>query len=227
MEEKIAQLSRQVQMLTVLFFVLMLGFLFLVYKSYALNELLVTRNLIIKDEEGRTRIHMGFNDFNKPDRLRQDRINGISMLDTNGVDRIHIGQDGKLQVGGELYDRDVKGWSILFNEPSGDERGGFGFTDTDNSMGLGMDYPGAKGGEAIYLYAGPGLSFMTMNADIPSNSGVRDRIVLWQETEKDLSLFKLGDSKDSERILLRSEAGTPVLNVTDLDGNKKQLKIEN
>ena len=35
--------------------------------------------------------------------------------------------------------------------------------------------------------------------------GIRDRIVLWHETDKDLSMVKISDSKKDGRVILKAE----------------------
>lgn len=92
-------------------------------------------------------------------------------------------------MGGKVVDRQSEGWSLLINDPSGDERAGFGFQDDNNSVGLGLDYGGENGLEAIYLSASDSLAYLTVNANV--NKGHRDRIVLWHDGRKDLSMLKI------------------------------------
>ncbi|NVK83348.1 MAG: hypothetical protein HWE21_03450 [Cytophagia bacterium] len=189
------------------------------------NDIIHAKGIVIHDEEGKPRIAMGFPISNE-NRFRNDTLNGMVFMDEKGVDRIHLGQHGKLYLGGEYYERSNDGWSLFFNDGKGEERSGYGFSDDDNSVGLGMDYGGEFGGEAIYLYAAPGLAFMTLNADLQEQKGIRDRIVFWHETDKDLSIAKISDSKKDGRIFLKAEnGGNPVISLTDSLSN--QLTITN
>ena len=130
------------------------------------NDILYAKGIVIQDEDGNPRIKMGF-PFGNENRARKDTLNGMVFLDEKGMDRIHIGPHGKLFLGEKYYSRtNNEGWSLFFNDSKGEERSGYGFSDTDNSIGLGMDYGGEQGGEAIYLYAAPNIAFMTINADV-------------------------------------------------------------
>ena len=179
-------------------------------------EIIHAKGIVLEDDAGNDRIVMGFPIPTTDDRERTDPLSGIVMLSEDGKDRIHLGQNGKLFLGGTLYNRTITGYSLFFNDTNGEERSGYGFSDNDNSVGLGMDYPGEDGGEAIFLYAAPKMAFMTLNADLPENSGIRDRIVLWHETDEDLSIVKLSDSQKDGEIILRTQRGkTEILNETE------------
>jgi len=190
-----------------------------------LNEdrVIHAKGIVLHDQEGRPRMAIGFpieNQF----RRRDDTLSGMVFLDEGGMDRVHLSPHGKLYLGGEYYDRTNEGWSLFFNDEKGEERSGYGFSDSDNSVGLGMDYGGEHGGEAIYLYAAPGISFMTINADLQENQGIRDRIVLWHETEKDLSVMKVSDSQKDGRILFKAEKGnSPTMEYTDSLKRRKAI----
>jgi len=207
MENKIKSLEKM-QKIQSLVIVILIGVLvwFIIDSKESSKDVIYTKGLVIQDEEGNPRIKMGF-PFDNENRIRKDTLNGIVFLDEKGMDRIHLGQHGKLYLGGKYYERLNEGWSLFFNDSKGEERSGYGFSDDDNSVGLGMDYGGEYGGEAIYLYAAPKIAFMTINADIQEGKGIRDRIVLWHETDKDLSIAKISDSERDGRIVLKTERG--------------------
>ncbi|NVK51301.1 MAG: hypothetical protein HWD85_00080 [Flavobacteriaceae bacterium] len=186
------------------------------------EDVITAKGIVIVDDYGNPRIKMGF-PFDNRSRIRKDTLSGMVFMDEKGMDRIHLGPHGKLFLGNKYFDRANEGWSLFFNDSNGEERSGYGFSDDDNSVGLGMDYGGEDGGEAIYLYAAPNIAFMTINADLPENQGIRDRIVLWHETDKDLSIAKISDSKKDGRITLKAEKGNnPLVQTTDsLSINKK------
>ena len=185
MDKRIQSLERTTKIQTAIIAVLAIAMIWIALGSNPeSDEILRTKGLIIEDLDGKPRMALGFpieNQF----RQRNDTLSGLVLLDENVLDRVHLGKHGKLFLGGEYHDRLNEGWSLFFNDLNGEERSGYGFSDDDNSVGLGMDYGGKNGGEAIYLYAAPKIAFMTLNADLEENQGIRDRIVLWHETDKD------------------------------------------
>lgn len=204
MEKRIQQLERKSKFQTLIITILMVGFVALYLNQN--KDIIYAKGLVIQNDQGQARILMGF-PVDNLNRSRTDTLNGLVFLDEKGMDRVHLGTHGKLFLGGRYHDRLNQGYSLFFNDPKGEERSGYGFSDDDNSIGLGMDYGGEHGGEAIYLYAAPNIAFMTINADLQDGNGIRDRIVLWHETDKDLSLLKLSDSKKDGQIQLRTEKG--------------------
>ena len=209
MENRIKSLEKTTRIQTLIIIVLsvtMIGLYVSPILTSSNKDIIYTRGIVIEDENGKPRMAMGF-PIENTNRLRTDTLNGLVFMDENGMDRIHLGQHGKLYLGEKYLDRLNDGWSLFFNDSNGEERSGYGFSDDDNSVGLGMDYGGEFGGEAIYLYAAPNIAFMTINADLQQNKGVRDRIVLWHETNKDLSIFKLSDSKKDGSVIFKTEKG--------------------
>ncbi|WP_235299708.1 hypothetical protein [Portibacter marinus] len=225
MENRIKSLERKSKVQTVIILALAFALIWLYIKpvNKTNDDILQTKGIIIQDDIGNPRIAMGFPIDNQY-RKRKDTLNGLVFMDENGMDRIHLGQHGKLFLGGKYQERLNDGWSLFFNDSKGEERSGYGFSDDDNSIGLGMDYGGEFGGEAIYLYAAPNISFMTINADLQKNKGTRDRIVFWHETDKDLSISKISDSKKDGRIILKAEKGrNPKIELIDSLNNKKTI----
>lgn len=225
MESRIKSLERKSTIQTVIILALLFAFIWLYVHptGKSNNDILHVRGIVIQDADGNARMAMGFPIDNEY-RQRKDTLNGLVFMDENGMDRIHLGQHGDLFLGGEYHKRLNNGWSLFFNDSKGEERSGYGFSDDDNSVGLGMDYGGEFGGEAIYLYAAPKIAFMTINADLQKNNGIRDRIVLWHDTDKDLSLAKISDSKKDGRIVFKAEkGGNPNIELIDSLGNKKTM----
>ncbi len=205
MERRVKALERTTRVQTAVILVLAVALVWVFLQSER-GDILHTKGLVIHDDEGNPRMAMGFPISNEH-RKRTDTLNGLVLMDEDGMDRIHLGPHGKLFLSGKYHDRMNEGWSLFFNDRKGEERSGYGFSDEDNSVGLGMDYGGEYGGEAIYLYAAPKLAFMAVNADLQKEEGIRDRIVLWHDTDKDLSLVKLSDSHKDGSIILRAEQG--------------------
>jgi hypothetical protein len=225
MENRIKSLERKSRVQTVIILALAIALIWLYINPFSKTNdgILHTKGIIIQDDNGNPRIAMGFPIDNK-NRQRKDTLNGLVFMDENGIDRIHLGQNGKLFLGGKYHERLNDGWSLFFNDNKGEERSGYGFSDDDNSVGLGMDYGGEFGGEAIYLYAAPNIAFMTINADLQKNKGIRDRIVLWHETDKDLSIAKISDSKKDGRIIFKVEKGkNPIIELIDSLNTKKTM----
>lgn len=226
MENRIKSLGKTTKIQTLIIVIMAISMIWLYQNptsKYSNNGIIYTKGIVIEDENGKPRISMGFPIENK-NRLRKDTLNGLVFMDEKGMDRIHLGQHGKLFFGGKYHERLNDGWSLFFNDNKGEERSGYGFSDDDNSIGLGMDYGGKYGGEAIYLYAAPNIAFMTINADLQEDKGIRDRIVLWHETDKDLSLAKISDSKKDGRIILKAEKDrNPKIELTDSLSNKKTI----
>lgn len=170
-------------------------------------EKLSVSQLIIEDQQGRPVIVMGSGETVNLGRKRQDSIHGIVLMDQNGDDRLYLGRETKLQMGGKLVEPHSMGWSLLINEPGGDERAGFGFRDEDNAVGLGLDYGGKNGLEAIYLSAADSLAYITLNGDVAK--GHHDRIVLWSDTRRDMSMIKIGDATRDDKIVWSTTKGVP------------------
>ena len=225
MENRISSLERKSTIQTIIILALVFAFIWLYVNPIGKtnHDILYVKGIVIHDADGNPRIAMGFPIDNEY-RQRKDTLNGLVFMDENGMDRIHLGQHGKLFLGGKYHKRLNDGWSLFFNDSKGEERSGYGFSDDDNSVGLGMDYGGEFGGEAIYLYAAPKIAFMSINADLQKNKGIRDRIVLWHETDKDLSLAKISDSKIDGRIIFKVEkGGNPRIELMDSLSNKKTM----
>lgn len=225
MEEQIKKLqqTQKFQSFIILFLMLAMASMYFM-DDIKSNDIIHTKGLVIEDKKGNPRMIMGFPINQADTRLRTDALSGLLMLDNAGTDRIHLGPHGNLFLGGKYVDRYNKGWSLFFNDEKGEERTGYGYSDSDNSVGLGMDYGGESGGEAIYLYAAPERAFISINADLQENTGIRDRIVLWHDTEEDLSLMKISDASQDGRISLKASKGAnPILEWTDSLANKKRI----
>lgn len=226
MEKRIKSLERanKIQTLVIIALVIGTGWMYINPVQKATTDgIIYTKGIVIHDENNHPRMAMGF-PINNEFRQRKDTLNGLVFLDEHGMDRIHLGKHGKLFLGGKYHNRLNEGWSLFFNDEKGEERSGYGFSDDDNSIGLGMDYGGEFGGEAIYLYAAPNIAFMTINADLQDSKGIRDRIVFWHETENDLSIAKISDSEKDGRIILKAEKGNnPIIEVTDSLFNKTTI----
>lgn len=130
------------------------------------SQILRVRGLIVADANGRARILLGAPTPKIADRRRTDDATGIIVLGDNGADRVVVGFDPGPQMGGKVYRRLSSGAGIAINDPDGNERAGFGYSDSGRVM-LGMDYPDR---EAIMLAVMDGGAGITLNAPTgPSN----------------------------------------------------------
>jgi hypothetical protein len=222
MENQIQSLQKQVRQLRFallsLIGILFIGFLFSF--TSAKNDIIRTKGIIVEDANGKPFVMIGNPIPQHKLRDRKDPLSGLVFLDEKGIDRLYMGRDGKLQIGGKLEDRNSEGWSYIINDTIGDERGGFGFADDENRIGLGLDYGGKDGGEAIYLYASNEVAYLLMNTN--TNDKVRQRAVLWHDTKNDLTQIKIGDKVTDERLVLRS-AGEKAVISYKTNGKSKNL----
>jgi hypothetical protein len=223
MENQIALLQKQVKQLRLAIALIVIMALAMVIFSFTTkkDDIIITKGIIVEDASGKPFIMMGNPLPKHRARKREDALSGLVFVDSKGVDRLYLGKDGKLQMGGELVERNAEGWSLVINDPSGDERGGFGFADDDDRIGLGLDYGGKEGLEAIYLSATPEQAYITINGDV--KQGVRDRIVLWHDTTTDLSQIKIGDKTSDARLLLRANKGKASFSVAGKEGRKELI----
>ncbi len=224
MENQIKSLQKQIHQLRIAVVALagVLAIGLLVSFNSRKDDIIRTKGLIVEDANGKPFIMMGSPIPQDKLRKRKDPMSGLVFLDSNGTDRLYMGKDGKLQIGGELEDRNSEGWSYIINDPVGDERGGFGFADEEDRIGLGLDYGGKDGGEAIYLYASNDVAYLLMNSN--TNDRVRQRAVLWHDTKKDLTQIKLGDKSTDERLVMRVASEKAVISHKVKDANKNILE---
>jgi hypothetical protein len=105
------------------------------------SSILRARGLIIVDAQGHERILLGAPVPETPDRRRTDSTTGIILLGENRADRVAIGDPGPApQVEGRVVARMSPEAGITFDDPEGNERGGFGYLD-DGTVSLGLNYP--------------------------------------------------------------------------------------
>ncbi|MBY8961565.1 hypothetical protein KJK34_02250 [Flavobacterium sp. D11R37] len=222
MEDQIKSLQKQVKQLKIILMgiVAIAAVLILVSFTSNKNNIVRARGIVIEDADGKPFIMMGNPIPQDKNRKRKDPMSGIAFIDEKGIDRLYMGRDGKLQIGGELEDRNSEGWSYIINDTIGDERGGFGFADDEDRIGLGLDYGGKDGGEAIYLYASNEVAYLLMNTN--TNDKVRQRAVLWHDTKADLTQIKLGDKITDERLVLRAKEGKAVIS-HKVNGTNKNI----
>jgi len=219
-EKELKSTKYLVVFLILMFVVLAYQYITVQQKNQLSVDLVKTRGLIIQDKYGKDIMLMGAPIPSTKARRRTDPLKGFLMLDGNGKDRLFMGQEGSIQVNGNLFNRIDKGWGFLVNGKNGNERGGFGILDSLNSMVLSMNYPS---GEAIMMVAEPMNAFVQIKSD--SGEYQRERILLsHQRNEYERTFIKLGDNSADERILIQAiEDREPSLEYLKRDGIKKDL----
>jgi hypothetical protein len=168
------------------------------------SSILRARGLVIMDAQGHERILLGAPVPETPDRRRTDSTTGIILLGENGADRVAIGDPVPApQVEGRVVARVSPEAGITFDDPEGNERGGFGYLD-NGTVSLGLDYPNR---EAVMLSVPPqaGFAGLTINAPEGSESERAEIGVLKDGT----SLLKLADTSGVERLMMFAQGELP------------------
>ena len=96
------------------------------------------RRLIIADAKGRDRIIL--------DAATQSRP-GLHIRDTNGADRVFIGNEPDPVIDRKVYPRIAPAWGMLIYNRNGDERGGMSNLDNGHSI-VSLD---RANGEGVYM----------------------------------------------------------------------------
>jgi hypothetical protein len=171
LELRVVQLARRVYLLlAALTAVMMVGLVSVMYFSFhshfssaQSNGILRVKGLIVEDVNGRERILIGAPVPVVSGRKRQDGTVGLLVLGENGADRVAIGApypDPQIQA--KVFNRIGRGAGLVFDDASGDERGGFGVMDNDGRATFGLDYPHGTG-EAITLAVLPGETALSIH----------------------------------------------------------------
>ncbi len=185
-------------------------------------QVLRVRGLIIEDEQGRPRILLGAPVPKVSGRKRQDDATGLIILGEHGADRVAVAYPTpEPQIRGRISKRIGPDAGIVFDDPEGNERGGFGAFD-DGSVVLGLDYPDREG---VSLVVAPRLGFsgIIINAEHGSPSERAELGVLQDGT----SLLKLADTNGTERVMLivQDESPAKLLGLTPKDETEADVGI--
>jgi len=166
------------------------------------DSILRARGLVIEDVQGRPRILLGAPVSKVAGRTRTDEVTGLVVVGEHGADRVQVGNVGGPQVGGVVSPRISPSAGIMVNDPTGNERGGFGAFD-DGRVVLGLDYPDR---EAISLGVLPqeGITGIWLNGPAPQG---------WERvgvavTKEGQALLKLADLTGTERVILMVDGNT-------------------
>lgn len=204
--ERIQRLEKELKSTKYLIIFFILMFIMLAYQYITIQQkkivsadMVHTKGLVIRDSDGQDVMLMGYPVPYSEDRKREDVMDGVLILDGNGNDRLFMGREGAVQVGGQTFSRIDNGWGFLVNDQGGNERGNFSMLDSLNAMVMGMDYPA---GEGLMMAVQPGGAFLVINAD---TTGIaRERIILRHERNgKEETFISVGNPDKKEPLILR------------------------
>jgi hypothetical protein len=159
-EERLAQLERRTVWLRLLCGVQLLLFptawlwmgQFRTVEAQSTAQVLRVRGLVIEDQAGRARILMGAPFPSVPERVRQDsRTASILFLDSQGHDRLTLGEELEPQIGGKApvgLHRIASGFGVVIHDGEGNERGAYGWLSNGRAL-ITLDRPGAEAWAAV------------------------------------------------------------------------------
>ena len=211
-EHRISRIERRLRLFEVTTTILALGLILAVrlavrtdrVSADTSSKILHVRGLVVEDANGRARVLLGAPVPETPDRTRTDAVTGMVLVGENGADRVAIGEPGPApQVAGRVVARVSPEAGITFDDPEGNERGGFGYLD-NGTVSLGLDYPDR---EAVTLSVSSqaGFAGLTINAPEGSQSERAEIGVLKDGT----SLLKLADTSGAERLMMFAQGEFP------------------
>lgn len=161
----------------------------------------------IVDAAGKPRILIG---VPPPADGRQRKDAGtasIVVLGPDGADRLVLGEEPPVLVGGKTYPRIASAYGLLIHDAKGNERGGFSFLDNGRAV-LSLDRPG---GDAVLLTANAktGFAGLVVNYQNPLGKYAEG---LRMGTQADTVWMSLQDRAEGERARLAVEGkGAPKL----------------
>ncbi|MGN6819402.1 MAG: hypothetical protein ACTHJR_12100 [Sphingomonas sp.] len=154
----------------------------------------------IVDAAGKPRILIGAPPP-KEGRQRQDaQTASIVVLGPDGADRLILGEEPPVLVGGKAYPRIASAYGLLIHDAKGNERGGFAFLDNGRAV-MSLDRPG---GDAVLLTANDqtGFAGLVVNYQNPLGKYAEG---LRMGTKDDTAWLSLQDRAEGERARLAVE----------------------
>lgn len=181
------------------------------------------RGLVIEDAQGRPRMLLGAPFPAAAGRKRQDAGSAaLLFLNESGADRLLIGGDIPVQVGGKVLPnhRAVQGeaYGITLMDGQGNERGGFGFTALPSGGGratLALDRPTGDAWGAL-VDDNSGFAGMLFNYPMPSGE-YQSGIEMGVMRERPFLHFKDKDDNSRAEISVGPD-GSPAFTVADHSG---------
>ena len=131
-------------------------------------------------------------------RQRQDaQTASIVVLGPDGADRLILGEEPPVLVGGKAYPRIASAYGLLIHDAKGNERGGFAFLDNGRAV-MSLDRPG---GDAVLLTANDqtGFAGLVVNYQNPLGKYAEG---LRMGTKADTVWLSLQDRAEGERARL-------------------------
>ncbi len=214
-ESRIARLERTVQrMKTIAVLGIVAGCTIAVASARtganpASPEVLRVRGLVIEDAQGRARILLGAPIPTVPERQRTDTTTGLLIIDPSGLDRVSVGSPAiGPAIKGRVVPRTSPASGLVFNDATGQERGGLGVLDNGAAV-LGLD---RLTGEGVMLVVKGDGSLAGMIINEENN---RNRVFLGSDHTTSETGLVLKDDSGQPRVGLQIDKNAPRLNLFD------------
>ena len=191
--------------------------------SISATDSVRTKELIIEDEQGNPRIVLSSNIADIEGRKRTDKLEGILLMDEEGVDRAVLGLTPTFQRNGKMSSRGKPGpMGLVFNDEKGDERGGFGYYEDKKIVALGMD---RSVGEGLAMFVADEGLFGQKVGFVMSNEKRQQVVYLGATTAGDSMLIL--DTPEKGRLSFVMDAdGVPGATHSDRESGKEVKLLE-
>ncbi len=158
---------------------------------------IVATGIRIVDAAGKPRILIGAPPPGQGRRRQDAQTASIVVLGPDGVDRLILGEEPTVRVGGKAYPRIASAYGLLIHDAQGNERGGFAFLDNGRAV-MSLD---RAGGDAVLLTANDqtGFAGLVVNYQNPLGKYAEG---LRMGTKADTAWLSLQDRAGSERARL-------------------------
>ena len=178
-------------------------------------SVLRARGLVIEDDQGRARVILGAPLPAVRERKRTGSLTtSMVFLDEDGNDRLTLGEGPNPQANGKILHRIAKFFGVLIHDNHGNERGGYGWL-TNGRAVLTLDRPGLDAWAAV---VDDKTGFAGMRVEYAPNIA-NDKTGIEIGTQGNRSLFRLMDTKERNRVVLRlGNNGEPSFQTFDEEG---------
>lgn len=184
------------------------------------GEIIHARGLVIQDAQGRPRILLGAPFPQVPERTRKDgQTAAILFLGENGADRLSLGETPNLPN----QDRIAQAVGVGIYDPTGRERGGFGFIGDTRAM-FALDR--ASGDDAVGAMVDDKSDFAGFMMNYPRATGnpYPTGIEIGIQSREAFLRLKQCCSEKNRAVLSVAPDGTPSLRTYDAQG-KEQINV--
>lgn len=212
MEQRLGRLEKRTQRLQLLCFIQALIIVAVAssatlarrVEAQSSSQVLRARGLIIEDDQGRARLIMGAPLPEVRERKRQASLtHSIVFLDEDGKDRLTLGEGPSPQAQGKILHRIATFFGVLIHDNKGDERGGYGWLSNGRAV-VTLDRPGLDAWAAV---VDDKTGFAGMRVEYAPDVA-NDKTGIEIGTVRDQALFRLMDTKETDRAVLRLAGGS-------------------